>query len=91
MTDKEQRAAAEKFAADWKDKGYEKGQSQGFWLSLLRDVYGVAHPDIMLQLLLKAHRELDRVVMELYGFSVKDMDEAACVAALMERYLDIVG
>ncbi len=25
MTDKEQRAAAIKFAADWKDKGYEKG------------------------------------------------------------------
>ncbi|MCL2044761.1 MAG: methylase [Oscillospiraceae bacterium] len=45
MTDKEQRAAAEKFAADWKDKGYEKGQSQAFWLSLLRDVYGVTHPE----------------------------------------------
>ena len=45
MTDKDQRAAAEKFASDWKDKGYEKGQSQAFWLSLLRDVYGVAHPE----------------------------------------------
>lgn len=45
MTDTEQRAAAKKFAADWKDKGYEKGQSQPFWLSLLRDVYGVDHPE----------------------------------------------
>jgi hypothetical protein len=36
--------------------------------------------------LLKAHRELDRAVMKLYGFSVKAMDEAACVAALMEMY-----
>ena len=45
MTDAEQRAAAKKFAADWKDKGYEKGMSQPFWLSLLRDVYGVAHPE----------------------------------------------
>jgi hypothetical protein len=36
--------------------------------------------------LLNAHRNLDRAVMKLYGFSVKDMDEAACVAALIERY-----
>ena len=42
MKDKEQRAAAEKFAADWKDKGYEKGQCQAFWLSLLRYVYDFA-------------------------------------------------
>ena len=45
MNDTEQRAAAAKFAVDWKDKGYEKGQSQPFWLSLLRDVYGVEHPE----------------------------------------------
>ncbi|MDR0221581.1 MAG: methylase, partial [Lachnospiraceae bacterium] len=45
MTDTEQKAAAKKFAADWKGKGYEKGQSQPFWLSLLRDVYGVEHPE----------------------------------------------
>lgn len=45
MTDAEQRAAAKKFAEDWKDKGYEKGMSQPFWLSLLRDVYGVEHPE----------------------------------------------
>ena len=45
MTDAQQRAAAKKFASDWKGKGYEKGQSQPFWLSLLRDVYGVEHPE----------------------------------------------
>jgi len=45
MTDSERRAAAKKFAANWKGKGYEKGQSQPFWLSLLRDVYGVEHPE----------------------------------------------
>ena len=45
MTDAQQRAAAKRFAADWKGKGYEKGQSQPFWLSLLRDVYGVEHPE----------------------------------------------
>lgn len=41
MTDAEQRKAAQKFAADWRDKGYEKGESQPFWLALLRNVYGV--------------------------------------------------
>ena len=45
MKDAEQRAAARAFAAYWKDKGYEKGESQKFWLSLLRDVYGVEHPE----------------------------------------------
>ena len=45
MTDVQQKAAATKFAEDWKDKGYEKGQSQPFWLSLLRDVYGVEYPE----------------------------------------------
>ena len=45
MTDREQKAAAKAFAEEWKDKGYEKGQSQPFWLSLLRDVLGVEHPE----------------------------------------------
>ena len=45
MNDTQQKKAAKKFAADWKGKGYEKGQSQPFWLSLLRDVYGVEHPE----------------------------------------------
>ena len=41
MTDTQQKVAARKFAAFWKDKGYEKGQSQTFWLTLLSDVLGV--------------------------------------------------
>ena len=45
MTDAEQKTAAKAFAAYWKDKGYEKGESQAFWLSLLRDVYGAEHPE----------------------------------------------
>ena len=39
MTTAQQQQAARNFAAYWKDKGYEKGESQPFWLSLLRDVY----------------------------------------------------
>ena len=45
MTDVQQRAAAKEFAADWQEKGYEKGHSQTFWLALLQKVYGVAEPD----------------------------------------------
>lgn len=41
MTDKEQKAAAKKFAEYWKGKGYEKGESQKFWIDLLTHVYGV--------------------------------------------------
>lgn len=45
MTDTQQRNAAKQFAADWKGKGYEKGESQPFWLALLRNVYGVEQPE----------------------------------------------
>ena len=45
LSDIEQKEAAREFAAYWKGKGYEKGESQAFWLSLLRDVYGVEHPE----------------------------------------------
>ena len=45
MDDRQQREAAKQFSEYWKEKGYEKGESQSFWLSLLRDVYGVDHPE----------------------------------------------
>lgn len=49
MTTAQQQQEARNFAAYWKDKGYEKGESQPFWLSLLRDVYGVEHPEQFIQ------------------------------------------
>lgn len=45
MNDVEQRKAAKEFAAYWQGKGYEKGHSQPFWLSLLNKVYGVENPE----------------------------------------------
>lgn len=43
---KEQRQAAKEFVELWNDKGFdEKGETQSFWLSLLRDVYGVEKPE----------------------------------------------
>ena len=45
MTDVQQRAAARQFAADWKDRGDEKQDTQAFWLALLQKVFGVDEPE----------------------------------------------
>lgn len=45
MTDAEQRAGAKQFVKDWTGRGYEKGESQTFWLALLRDIFGIAEPE----------------------------------------------
>ena len=39
------RKQAKAFAEYWKDKGYEKGQSQLFWIMFLRAILGVEHPE----------------------------------------------
>ena len=43
-TEKQQKAAATELAKRWAGKGYEKGESQRFWLDLLENVYGVEKP-----------------------------------------------
>lgn len=45
MTENQQRNKAKTFSEYWNNKGYEKGESQPFWLNLLRDVFGVEHPE----------------------------------------------
>lgn len=45
MNSTKQKLAAKKFVEHWTGKGYEKGESQIFWISLLRDVFGVEHPE----------------------------------------------
>ncbi len=49
MTDRERKNNAKAFAEYWKGKGYEKGESQSFWLSFLHDVLGVEHPEQFIQ------------------------------------------
>ena len=46
--------AAREFAAFWAGKGYEKGQTQPFWLHLLR-VLGVNAPEAFIEFEDKAH------------------------------------
>ena len=43
-TDKQQAAAAAAFAQRWKGRGYERGESQPFWIDLLSNVYGIETP-----------------------------------------------
>ena len=45
MTNTEQKNAAKRFSEKWKGRSYEKGESQSFWLSLLRDVFGLEQPE----------------------------------------------
>ena len=39
-----QKQAAKQFVQEWSGKGYEKGETQRFWMSLLHDVLGVENP-----------------------------------------------
>ena len=36
--------AAAEFAERWKDRGYERGESQPFWIDLLSNVFGIERP-----------------------------------------------
>ena len=44
MKDVQKYTAAKAFAEYWKDRGYEKGESQPFWIELLGNVLGVENP-----------------------------------------------
>ncbi len=41
LSQQEQKKAAKNFVANWTGHGYEKGESQKFWIDLLTSVYGV--------------------------------------------------
>ena len=45
MVSTKQRSEIKNFIEYWKDKGYEKGESQKFWIQLLRDVLGIEHAE----------------------------------------------
>lgn len=43
-TEKQIAIAATEFAERWKGRGYERGESQPFWIDLLTNVYGIETP-----------------------------------------------
>jgi len=44
-----QKQAAKSFIKEWSGKGYEKGETQRFWLSLLHNVFGIDDPTKMME------------------------------------------
>lgn len=87
--------------SDGRVGGYEKGESQTFWIELLTDVFSLEEPSVyirfkqqenikqsdgsLLTLFMRTHRLNDHLVMQIYGFPAK-MTESECVAALFRRY-----
>ena len=47
--EKQQALAAVEFAARWKGRGYEKGDSQIFWTELLTEVFGIENPSTFIR------------------------------------------
>ena len=43
-TEKQMAVSAAKFAERWKGRGYERGESQPFWIDLLSNVFGIETP-----------------------------------------------
>ena len=48
-TNTTQKQAVKQFVNDWTGKGYEKGETQRFWLELLHNVFGIDNPMSMMQ------------------------------------------
>ncbi len=49
MTNAEQREAARRFINTWRGKGYEKGDTQRFWIALLSNVLDMEHAEDKIQ------------------------------------------
>ena len=86
-----QKAAAKAFAKYWEDEGYEKGESQKFWLALLRDVFGVAEPEKFITFEDQVRLDSSTGFIDGYGFPVKGFPEADCVVALKKMHQDLTA
>lgn len=75
MTEKEQRQVAKEFAEFWKNKGYEKGQSQIFWIQLLSKVYGIDSPEEFIEFEDQVHIDKSTGFIDAYIPSTKVLIE----------------
>ncbi len=55
ITEKQQKVAAAAFAKRWEGKGYEKGESQTFWIELLTQIFDIETPSEFIKFEEKAH------------------------------------
>ncbi len=53
-TEKQISLAAAEFAERWKGRGYERGESQPFWMDLLSNVFGIETHSSMLKSVIPA-------------------------------------
>lgn len=47
--DKQTATAAAEFAKRWQGRGYEKGDTQSFWIELLAEVFGIENPSTFIR------------------------------------------
>lgn len=45
----EMKKRAKAFAEKWKGRGYEKGETQIYWIGLLNEIFGIAHPQDLIK------------------------------------------
>ena len=75
MTDKEQKKAAQAFAAKWQGRGYEKGETQLFWVELLQTVYGIENPGAYMECEVQVQVDKNTNFIDIYLPSTKVMIE----------------
>ena len=85
MTDKEQINAAKEFAEFWENKGYEKGQSQTFWLQLLRQVYGIEKPEEFIEFEDQVHIDKNTGFIDGYIPSTKVLIEQKSITVNLRK------
>lgn len=80
MTDKEQREKAKEFSEFWNGKGYEKGQSQIFWIQLLSEVFGIEKPYEFIEFEDQVHIDKNTGFIDAYIPSTKVLIEQKSIA-----------
>ena len=80
MTDKEQKKAAQAFAAKWQGRGYEKGETQSFWSELLQTVYGVEIPSSYMECEIQVQVDKNTNFIDIYLPSTKVMIEQKSIS-----------
>lgn len=85
MTSIKQKDAAKKFVAAWEGKGYERGQSQTFWLQLLENVYGVKNPFNYIRFEDKVHIDKESGFIDGYIDSTHTMIEQKSLGKSLDK------
>lgn len=80
MTDKEQKKAAQAFAAKWQGRGYEKGETQLFWVELLQTVYGIENPAAYMECEVQVQVDRNTNFIDIYLPSTKVMIEQKSIS-----------